>query len=158
MEQTPVRIDGRAVTTADSLPVRAPYDGRLLGHVPVCDAPDVDRAVRAAADAFPTWSETPPVVRARTMFAFKAQLEQHFEELARLVTTEHGKTLDDARGEIATRGERTEPGSDLAHGHEERAFGVTYEDLRGGRRPPRQRRGSGPTRRARCRATAAPPA
>ena len=46
------------------------------------------------------WSETPPVVRARAMFRFKALLEEHFEELARLVTTEHGKTLDESRGSV----------------------------------------------------------
>ena len=40
------------------------------------------------------------MVRARTMFAFKAQLEAHFEELARMVTTEHGKTLDESRGSV----------------------------------------------------------
>lgn len=61
---------------------------------------EVDAAVRAAASAFPGWSETPPVIRARVMFAFKAQLEAHFEELARIVTTEHGKTLDESRGSV----------------------------------------------------------
>jgi malonate-semialdehyde dehydrogenase (acetylating) / methylmalonate-semialdehyde dehydrogenase len=56
--------------------------------------------VRAASAAFPGWSETPPVVRARAMFSFKQLLEQHFEELARQVTTEHGKTLDESRGSV----------------------------------------------------------
>ena len=58
------------------------------------------RPSRAATAAFPGWSETPPVVRARAMFRFKALLEEHFEELARLVTTEHGKTLDESRGSV----------------------------------------------------------
>jgi malonate-semialdehyde dehydrogenase (acetylating)/methylmalonate-semialdehyde dehydrogenase len=60
----------------------------------------VDAAVKAAARAYPAWSETPPVVRARAMFRFKALLEEHFEELARIVTTEHGKTIDESRGSV----------------------------------------------------------
>jgi malonate-semialdehyde dehydrogenase (acetylating)/methylmalonate-semialdehyde dehydrogenase len=61
---------------------------------------DLDAAVAAATRAFHEWSETPPVVRARAMFRFKALLEQHAEELSRLVTTEHGKTIDESRGSV----------------------------------------------------------
>ena len=53
--------------------------------------------------AFPAWSATPSVRRARVMFAFKALLDKHLDELAALLTAEHGKVLDDARGSI-TRG------------------------------------------------------
>ena len=60
-------------------------------------ARDVDAAVAAAAQAFPGWSETPPVIRARAMFAFKALLEPHFEELAR---HRHHRAWQDA-GRIA---------------------------------------------------------
>jgi malonate-semialdehyde dehydrogenase (acetylating)/methylmalonate-semialdehyde dehydrogenase len=56
--------------------------------------------VKAATRAFPEWSETPPVVRARAMFAFRERLEAHAEELARIVTTEHGKTLAESRGSV----------------------------------------------------------
>src|SRR6185369_993295 len=61
---------------------------------------DLDIAVQAAAKAFPDWRDTPVVVRARALFRFAHLLEQHFEELARLVTTEHGKTIDESRGSV----------------------------------------------------------
>jgi malonate-semialdehyde dehydrogenase (acetylating) / methylmalonate-semialdehyde dehydrogenase len=77
-----------------------PARGVVIARTPLSGAKEVDAAVNAAAGAFPAWSETPPAVRARTMFAFKAQLEAHVDELARLVTTEHGKTLDEARGSV----------------------------------------------------------
>jgi len=63
-------------------------------------ADDVDAAVQAAARAFPAWRDTPVNARAQVLYRFKALLEQHFEELARTVTTEHGKTLDEARGSV----------------------------------------------------------
>ncbi len=72
----------------------------MIAKVPLSTGRDLDAAVTAARQAFPGWSETPPVVRARAMFRFKALLEEHFEELARIVTTEHGKTLDEARGSV----------------------------------------------------------
>src|SRR5687767_3865108 len=82
------------------LDVYNPATGEVIARTPLSTGKDVDHAVQAAAAAYPAWSETPPVVRARTMFAFKQQLEEHFEELARLVTTEHGKTLDESRGSV----------------------------------------------------------
>src|SRR5688500_9770488 len=82
------------------LDVHNPARGTVIGRTPMSKAADVDAAVKAAAAAYPGWSETPPVVRARSMFRFKALLEEHAEELARLVTTEHGKTLDESRGSV----------------------------------------------------------
>jgi malonate-semialdehyde dehydrogenase (acetylating)/methylmalonate-semialdehyde dehydrogenase len=82
------------------LDVHNPARGTVIAQTPLSTATDVDAAVTAASKAFAGWSETPPVVRARTMFTFKALLEEHFEELARLVTTEHGKTLDESRGSV----------------------------------------------------------
>ena len=101
-ELLPNFIGGRwtPATASAHVDVFNPATGAVIARTPLSNAQDVDRAVRAAADAFPAWSETPPVVRARTMFAFKAQLEAHFEELARLVTTEHGKTLEESRGSV----------------------------------------------------------
>jgi malonate-semialdehyde dehydrogenase (acetylating) / methylmalonate-semialdehyde dehydrogenase len=60
----------------------------------------VDRVVRAAARAQPDWGETPPVDRARLMFRYRDRLERHAEDLAALVTREHGKTLAEARGSV----------------------------------------------------------
>ncbi len=61
---------------------------------------EVGAAVEAALGAFPEWSEASPAARARPMFRFRALLEEHFEEIARLVTREHGKTLDESRGSL----------------------------------------------------------
>ena len=95
-------IGGRWVqsTASDWLDVHNPALGSVIAKVPLSTGRDLDAAVTAARQAFPGWSETPPVVRARAMFRFKALLEEHFEELARIVTTEHGKTLDEARGSV----------------------------------------------------------
>src|SRR3954469_22326914 len=95
-------IGGRWVDSTAShwLDVHNPALGTVIAKVPLSTGLDLDAAVTAARQAFPAWSETPPVVRARTMFRFKALLEEHFEELARLVTTEHGKTIDESRGRV----------------------------------------------------------
>jgi len=95
-------INGRWVPSSATshLEVTNPARGVVIARTPLSHAADVDSAVRAASAAFPGWSETPPVVRARTMFTLKQLLEAHVEELARLVTTEHGKTLDESRGSI----------------------------------------------------------
>ena len=77
-----------------------PATGEALGRVPMCGTTEVNEAVRAAREAFPKWRETPVVQRARYLFKFKALLEQHFDEIARIVTQENGKTLDEARGSL----------------------------------------------------------
>jgi malonate-semialdehyde dehydrogenase (acetylating)/methylmalonate-semialdehyde dehydrogenase len=90
-------VDARAERYLD---VYNPAAGDVIARTPLSTPDDVDAAVRAASAAFRGWWETPVVVRAQAMFRFKALLEQHFEELARLVTTEHGKTLDESRGSV----------------------------------------------------------
>src|SRR5690242_5888351 len=85
---------------AASLPVFNPATGEEIERVPLSGAADVDAAVRAAATAFATWSRTSVMERVRLMFRFKALLEQHFEELAAITTRHHGKTLEEARGEV----------------------------------------------------------
>jgi malonate-semialdehyde dehydrogenase (acetylating)/methylmalonate-semialdehyde dehydrogenase len=78
-----------------------PATGRCIRKVPLASTADVDRAVRAASEAFVTWSRTPPVVRARVLFRFRELAEARADALAALVTQEHGKVLSDARGELA---------------------------------------------------------
>src|SRR3989440_9575685 len=80
--------------------VHNPAVGEIIGRTPLSTAADVDAAVQAAAQAFPAWRETPVNTRAQVLHRFKALLEQHFDDLARTVTTEHGKTLDEARGSV----------------------------------------------------------
>ncbi|QDV47105.1 Methylmalonate-semialdehyde dehydrogenase [acylating] [Stieleria neptunia] len=91
-------IDGGGAT--GSTPVFNPSTGEIIAKTPVGSASDVDAAVAAALDAQPEWAETPVVERARVMFAYRELIARHFEELARLVTREHGKTYGEARAEV----------------------------------------------------------
>ena len=95
-------IGGRWVPShaSEFLDVYNPARGEVIARTPLSVAEDVDAAVQAAKKAFPAWRDTPPVARARVLFKFRALLEEHFEELARIVTTEHGKTLDESRGSV----------------------------------------------------------
>ncbi len=77
-----------------------PSTGRVIAHVPLGSAADVDRAARAAAAALPAWAETPAVERARVLFRFRELLVLHAEELAASVTREHGKTLAESRASV----------------------------------------------------------
>jgi malonate-semialdehyde dehydrogenase (acetylating) / methylmalonate-semialdehyde dehydrogenase len=77
-----------------------PSTGQVIGRVAYATAEQTGEVVEAAAAALPAWNETPVVERARLMFRFRALLEQNFEELAALVTREHGKTLAEARAEV----------------------------------------------------------
>ena len=98
----PLLIGGEWTTVAGTptAPVHNPSIGAVIAETPLCGADVVDQAVQAAAAAFPAWMETPPVERARILFRLKVLLEDHFEELATSVTTEHGKTLAEARGDV----------------------------------------------------------
>jgi malonate-semialdehyde dehydrogenase (acetylating)/methylmalonate-semialdehyde dehydrogenase len=77
-----------------------PANGDVLARVPLGGAADVAAAVAAASAAFPAWRATPPVQRVRPLFKLKQILEDHFDDLARTVTREHGKTLDESRGSV----------------------------------------------------------
>ena len=90
----------REASATDSLAVTNPASGEEIGRVPLSTAVDMDAAVQAAKAAFPAWRDTPAPVRARALFRLKALLEEHKEELARLLVTEHGKVLAETRGEV----------------------------------------------------------
>ncbi|MBI2832021.1 MAG: CoA-acylating methylmalonate-semialdehyde dehydrogenase [Chloroflexi bacterium] len=81
------------------LDVVNPATGKTIARVPDSTQAEVDAAVRAAKEAFPAWRQTPPVTRTRYLFRLKGLLEEHFEELSRIQTQEHGKTIDESRGE-----------------------------------------------------------
>jgi malonate-semialdehyde dehydrogenase (acetylating)/methylmalonate-semialdehyde dehydrogenase len=83
-----------------SLPVYNPATGEVIDRVPLSSATDVDAAVKAAVSAYSRWSRTTVMDRVRLMFCFKNVLEDHFEDLAAIITRHHGKTLDEARGEV----------------------------------------------------------
>ncbi len=80
-----------------------PATGERARRVALAGPAEVDRAVKAAAAAFPAWAATPPLSRARVLFKFRDLLERDSEAIARLITEEHGKVLSDAKGEV-TRG------------------------------------------------------
>jgi malonate-semialdehyde dehydrogenase (acetylating)/methylmalonate-semialdehyde dehydrogenase len=80
-----------------------PATGERARRVALGGAAEVDRAVKAAAAAFPGWAATPPLSRARVLFKFRELLERDGDAIARLITEEHGKVLSDAKGEL-TRG------------------------------------------------------
>ena len=80
-----------------------PATGAVTKRVPLASVDDVHAAVDAAAAAFPDWAATTPLNRARVMFKFKELLERHAGDLAAIITSEHGKVLSDAKGEV-TRG------------------------------------------------------
>ncbi len=80
-----------------------PATGSVAARVALASADETSAAIHAARSALPAWAETPPLQRARVLFRFKALLEKHADELAKLITQEHGKVLSDARGEV-TRG------------------------------------------------------
>ncbi|HEY4027999.1 MAG TPA: CoA-acylating methylmalonate-semialdehyde dehydrogenase [Candidatus Dormibacteraeota bacterium] len=84
----------------ETLPVYDPATGEVIDQVPLSRAADVDAVVAAAAAAYPSWSRTPVMERVRLMFRYKALLEDHVDQLAAIVTRHHGKTLDEARGEV----------------------------------------------------------
>ncbi len=87
-------------TASEALEVRNPATDEPLARVPLGNAADVDAAVAAAKAAYPAWRATPPQERARYFFTLRQLVEAHADELARMITTEMGKTLDDARGEV----------------------------------------------------------
>jgi malonate-semialdehyde dehydrogenase (acetylating)/methylmalonate-semialdehyde dehydrogenase len=95
-------IDGRwtPAAAAETLADRNPATGELLAHVPLSGGADVHAAVRAARRAQPAWRRTSPQNRARALFALRELLVAHRDELARLVTSDMGKTLDDAFAEV----------------------------------------------------------
>jgi malonate-semialdehyde dehydrogenase (acetylating)/methylmalonate-semialdehyde dehydrogenase len=97
---------GGVETTGDSTrrsPIWDPASGLQQAEVLLAEASDVDRAVRAARAALEKWREVSLARRARVMFAFRNLVDQHADELARLIASEHGKVVEDARGEV-TRG------------------------------------------------------
>ncbi|MFQ5996292.1 MAG: CoA-acylating methylmalonate-semialdehyde dehydrogenase [Dehalococcoidales bacterium] len=76
-----------------------PATGKIIARVPISTKEEMDAAVEAAREAFPDWRRTTPLSRARRLFRLKELLEENFEELSRIQTQEHGKTIDESRGE-----------------------------------------------------------
>src|SRR5262245_2587943 len=89
-----------SATASHHTPVYNPSRGKVIAQAPDSDSQSVGGAVQAAQKAFRAWADTPAPERARVMFRFAHLLEAHFDELARLVTREHGKTPEEAKGDV----------------------------------------------------------
>lgn len=100
--KVPHFINGEVVFTEnpEQQEIFNPALGEVIGVVNFAREQEIERAIDAAATAFPAWSATPPLRRARVLFKFKELLEKHIDELAAIVTREHGKILEDARGSV----------------------------------------------------------
>ena len=93
-------IDGEWVESkGEIIDVVNPANGKTIAKVPISTKDELDAAVKAAQAAFPDWRATTPLARSRCLFRLKELLEAHFEELSRIQTQEHGKTIDESRGE-----------------------------------------------------------
>jgi malonate-semialdehyde dehydrogenase (acetylating)/methylmalonate-semialdehyde dehydrogenase len=105
IEQIGHFVDGKraAGRSGRAAPVFNPALGVATTEVALASGEETRAAIASARTAFPGWSETPPLRRARVLFRFRDLVEQHADELAGLITREHGKVLGDARGEV-TRG------------------------------------------------------
>jgi malonate-semialdehyde dehydrogenase (acetylating)/methylmalonate-semialdehyde dehydrogenase len=105
LERLPLWIAGRAFSPSTTRygEITNPATGEVIRHVPFANRADVDAAVQAARAAFPGWSKSPSLRRARVLMKFRDLLDRHKKDLARIVTQEHGKTLADAEGSV-TRG------------------------------------------------------
>ena len=77
-----------------------PATGETLAQVPLSDAAEVNQAVEAAAGAFPEWRRTPPEDRIQPLFKLKMLLEDHIDDVARIITQENGKTFAEAKAEM----------------------------------------------------------
>jgi malonate-semialdehyde dehydrogenase (acetylating) / methylmalonate-semialdehyde dehydrogenase len=123
-----IGAEWREAAGAKSLPIFNPATAQVIDQVPLSGAGEVDAAVSAAAAAFPGWSRTALMERVRLMFRYKALLEDNFEDLAAITTRHHGKTLDEARGEVRRGIEVV----DFACGAPTLLQGRTLRDVSGG--------------------------
>ncbi|MFC7620982.1 CoA-acylating methylmalonate-semialdehyde dehydrogenase [Microlunatus sp. GCM10028923] len=95
-------LDGKIITGGDRVgPVFNPATGQQTGEVALADAAELGAAVEVAAAALPGWRETPLARRAEVMFRLRQLIKERGDELAAIITAEHGKVLGDAAGEIS---------------------------------------------------------
>jgi len=96
-------IGGRRLTSTSSrhAPIFNPATGEQIADLPLSSVEEINTAVAAAKEAQKDWGNTPPLKRARFMFKFKELLDRHADDIAREISREHGKTHDDALGEVA---------------------------------------------------------
>ncbi len=120
-------IDGDWVQSHsdETLDIHNPATGEVIAQVPLSTADEVEAAINAAHAAYEDWRETPPYARARYFFRLKELMEERFEDIARVVVREHGKFLDEARGEVRRAIENVE----VAAGVPSLMMGYNMEDV-----------------------------
>jgi len=102
-----------------------PATGKIIAKVPISIRQEINAAVNAAYEAWPDWRRTPPLARVRCLFRLKELMEEQFEELSRIQTMEHGKTIDESRGETRRGIENVE----VATGTPSLMMGYNLEDI-----------------------------
>jgi malonate-semialdehyde dehydrogenase (acetylating)/methylmalonate-semialdehyde dehydrogenase len=124
-------INGRWVEskTKDFREVINPATGEVLAKTPMCTAEEAKEAIAAAKAAFPRWRTTPAQTRIRYLYRFRDAVQEHFEDLAKQLTTEQGKCLDEARGEYIRTTENLEcaasiPSLQMGYNSEDIAAGI----------------------------------
>src|SRR6266702_3567587 len=80
-------------TAREFLDVTNPATGEIIAQTPLSDAAEVNAAIEAAAAAYPEWRRTPPEDRIQPLFKLKQLLEDHVDELGRIISLENGKTF-----------------------------------------------------------------
>lgn len=86
---------------ANTKPVYNPATGEVISNVEIASNSLINNAIKASKQAFETWSQTSPIKRAEILFKYKNLIEKNIDELAQLITLEHGKTIPDAKGSIS---------------------------------------------------------
>ena len=122
-------VDSRSTQTRQ---VVNPATAEVIAEVPLSTREEVEETIRVAQDAFLEWRKVPPVVRARYFFKLKELLEKHFEDLARIIVQENGKTIGEARGEMRRTIEEVECGCGIpslmqGYNGEDMAPGIDYK-------------------------------
>ncbi len=115
-------VESKSTTIGD---VWCAATGEKIAQVPYSTKEDVDEAVKAAKEAYWEWRTTPPLSRARYLFRLKEAFEDNFEDIARTLTTEQGKVIDESRGEVRRMIENVEH----ATGVTTLMTGYTLEDI-----------------------------
>ena len=120
-------INGSFVESSSKniIDITDPSNGMTIAKLPLSTKEEFDVAVKAAKNAFPGWRETPPLERARYFFKLKTIMEDRFDDIARVLTIEHGKTFDEARGSVRRAIENVE----VAAGIPSLMQGYSLEDV-----------------------------
>lgn len=115
-ERVPNLIDGEFTQsqTTQWIPLTNPATASVIGQVPCATDGEVDQAIASAVEAFQTWRNVPVPERARLMFRYQALLKLHHDEIAEILSSETGKTFEDAKGDVWRRIEVVEHAANVA--------------------------------------------